>query len=1084
MHFRDAVRRATRFPKTTALVLFLLLVSSALGQSWQKYSTYQNIGGSSDETLKQVLQDSGGNLFTLSTAGTGGLEVAKRDAMGAVIWRSFYVGEPSGLALTPDGGAIVAGRIDRGNAPTVREILVLRFDANGTLVWMRTQTGITGQADPAIRAACASDGSVYVGATVNQDLFSDVSVIKYSAAGDLLWQRTQGPNPDQEICLGMNVDPAGNVLQFANRNNSQPVIYKYSPDGSLLWTYVSTASGFAGNVVVDGSGNSYVPVNGSNAVIKVTAAGTQAFKTSLGATNAPMAIAFAGTNAYVCGVQPGTAKCFVQKIGTNGGVVWTAAHNDPSNAPETLNSLAVASDGSVYATGNRALTGSAGIFTLKVSSAGAVAWALDHGAYTYTPPLIPPIPPVPPPPLIPTTTFMNGAGQPLSCATINGPGVNTGYDSEFCTDSTLGSNIATNAQDLGGTNDAVVGIATTSDGTTYLLGETQQGNGADVVVQQLHPDGSIGWIRPFGGPGPDLGCAVSTMPDGGVVASYGQFNAINNQWDARVRRFDATGATLWNITLDGSNHIVSSTTASDGTVYVVGQDQTLPPYRFHAARIASNGSVVWSNTFGGVGPSDDYPFKIALDTQGNLFACGNMWEGTRFLATLQRWDPSSGNVLWTATYASSGAGASCFTLLPDNKGNCYLLGADWANGGRGLMRKYDVNGNLLFNRISTDADTVGERFWSAALDSAGNIVTGGSAVKPDKTVDLMAAKYSPTGTQIWKQLYNGPANLNDVGRFMTLDLSGAIYVAGNVSGGVSGRDYVLWRLNPDGSPGWPDSGDGFTHSAVIYDGGKNLADTVGGLTADGLGNVYIGGASVGANNTYDLHAMKFGPTIASLFVSQSVPTSMVAGQTYFVSFNFVNSSNTPWTTAGGFSLGSMNPLANTTWGPNTQALPTDPVNPGATAKFQVRVFAPTVGGTYNMQWSVEQTGIGPIGQPSQNVPVVVTVATNAARYIGQTSPTTVKAGATFTASMKMRNVGSGTWTQAGGYALAPAASSNSWGITQVLVGTNVTPGTDKSFSLSCKAPTTPGTYLFRFQMRNSSKFFGDISASKSITVTP
>jgi len=1081
---RRPIGALRHFLKVQTVLLLALVGALCSAQSWLKYSVSQNVGGSADETARQVLQDGSGNLFTLSTSGTG-LVVAKRDSAGNVNWRSFFAGEPSGIALSPDGGVVVVGRIDRGNAPTLREILVLKFDVNGGLTWMRTLTGITGLSDPAIRAACTSDGSIYVGATVNQDAFSDVSLIKYSPAGDVLWQKTQGPNPDQEICLGVRPDAAGNILVFANRNNSQPVIYKYGPDGSLIWTFVSPTTGFAGNFAVDASGNSYLPINGGNpAAIKVSAAGVQVWKTSLGLINAPFAIAFSGTNAYVCGVQTATANCFVQKLGASGGVTWTATHTGPSGEPETLNSIVVGADGSVYAAGNRSFQGSAGIFTIKLTSAGVVSWSADHGVYTYTPPIIQPLPPVPPPPLIPTTLLMNGGGQPVTVSTINGPGSDTGYDTEICTDSSVGALVTAISPDLGGTNDSVDACATTSNGTTYLLGETQQDGGADVLVQQVRPDGTIGWIHPFGGPGPDLGYAISTMPDGGAVASYGQFNSITSMWDGRVRRFDPNGVTLWTTPLDGSNHIVSSTVASDGSVYVLGQDQSVIPYRFHVQKLSSTGSILWSQMFAGVGPSDDYPFKIALDSNGNLFACGNLWDGTRFLATLQRWDAATGNLLWTTTYASSGAGASGFTLLPDNKGDCYLIGSDWATSGRGLIRKYDVNGNLLFSRICTDTDTTGERFFAAALDSSGNVVIGGSAVKPDKNVDLLAAKYSSTGTQLWKALYNGVANLNDVGKYVAIDATGGIYVGGNLSGGATGRDYVLWRLNPDGSPGWPDSGDGFTHSAVIFDAGMNLPDTVGGVATDSLGNVFLAGTTFGSNNTFDLNAMKFGPSLASIFVSQSTPSTMIAGQTYFVSFSFLNSSSVPWTTAGGFSLGTLNPLANTTWGVSSAPLPTDPVNPGATAKFQVRLFAPTTAGTYNMQWSVIQTGAGPIGQPSQNIPVVVSVAPDAARYVGQTSPTTVKAGSIFSASLKMRNVGSNTWTQLAGYGLAPASGSNSWGITQVLVGANVAPGSDKSFSISCKAPTTPGTYVFRFQMKKGTTFFGDVSASKTITVTP
>lgn len=1036
-----------------------------------------------------MVQSPSGSLFTLSSSGSG-LVVSKRDASGNPTWKSYFPAEGSGLALTPDGGAVVVGRVDRGNAPAVREILTLRYDASGTLLWFRTLPGVVALADPATRVAVDATGNIYVGSTVNQDAFSDIALIKYSPTGDLLWQHTLGPNPDQEFCLGVQPDSAGNILVFANRNplgSGTAVIYKWSPDGNLIWSFVSAVSGMAGNFAVDSTGASYLPLNGGNpAVIKVLPTGTQAWKTNLGVTNAPLSIALQGTNAFVAGVQTGTANCFVQKINVTGGVAWTAIHTGPGGEPESLNSIGVAADGTVYAGGNRALSASAGIFTLKVGSTGVVAWAADHGIYNYTPPLIPPLPPVPPPPLIGTTIAINGASQPVTFSTINGPGIDTGYDTEVCVDSTAGAPSSVTVADLNGTNDVVDSAVTDSMGVTYVLADSQQGGGADATLQQINPDGTLGWLRGFGGPGPDLGYAAAIVPGGGVVVSYGVFNSSTNLWDTRIRRYDAAGVGLWTTNLSGSNHVASMTCGPDGSIYLVGQNQAALPFRFQVSKLSSAGAILWNTVFPGVGPSDDFPFKISLDSLGNLFVCGNLWEGSRFLATLQRYNATTGAVAWTNTYASSGGGASGFTLVPDNKGSAYLLGTDWASGGRGLIRKYDNGGNLLFSRISTDVDLISERYVSAVLDANGNLVVGGSGVRPDKNVDLLAAKFSSNGVLIWKQLYNGPANLNDTGKYIAMDVVGSIYVGGVVSGGISGRDYVIWKLNGDGSPGWPDSGDNYVHSAAIYDNGLDVADTVSGLNADGRGAVYLVGTAAGANNTFDINAMKFGQTIDSLFVSQTVPSTMVAGQAYYVSFTFTNTSNATWTAAGGIELGIINPIDNTTFEVSRVPLgANESVAPGQTKKFSsFRVFAPTVGGTYNFQWSMRQTSLGPFGQTSINVPVVVTVAGNAARYIGQTSPSTVKAGASFSASIKFRNVGTNTWTQAGGYALAPSGSPTSWGITQTLVSSNAAPGTDKSFILSCKAPTTPGTYVFRFQLRTPGGFFGDQTATKTITVTP
>ena len=503
-------------------------------------------------------------------------------------------------------------------------------------------------------------------------------------------------------------------------------------------------------------------------------------------------------------------------------------------------------------------------------------------------------------------------------------------------------------------------------------------------------------------------------------------------------------------------------------------------------KLTPAGAVAWSTTYAGIGPDDDFPYKLVLDSSSRVFVAGNIWSGDRYFASLQRYDTTTGAVLWTRTFTSSSSGAAAFTAMADGNGFVYVAGTDWASGARGLLRKFDVNGNLIFSMVCAEPDTIGERYLALARDKAGNVIVGGSAIHPDRNVDLLVAKYTPSGALIWKRLYNGPGQQSDLGKFLAVDPFDGVYLAGNVSGGPTGKDYGLWRLNSDGTPGWPDSGDGFTHSAVIFDSGLNLADSVAGLGVDAGGAVYIVGSAIGDSETYDLNAIKFGPTSDATFLGQIVPSTMIAGQTYTVSITYGNSSNVTWTSSAGYTLGSLNPVDNSTWGFNRVALASnEAIKPGDPKKFQFRINAPLVAGTYNFQWQM-RNGIGLFGQPSLNKAVVVSVAPDAAKYLSQTQASTVKVGASFAVTVKIQNVGTNTWTQPGGYNLAPSGSSSNWNVTSVSLGSldSIAPSQTKTFSFTCKAPLAAGTYTMRFQLRKGTTFFGDQTTLKTITVTP
>lgn len=1069
-----------------SLLLSLLLLVPAplvLAQA-PDVSVLRNLGGVSDEIGKQIVASADGGFYTLSSSGTG-LVVTKRDASGAPQWSAFYAADPSGITALPDGGVAVVARVDRGNTPSSKEGLLLKFDSVGELAWKQLFPGVTGLADPALKITSDGAGSIFVGGTFAQDAFSDLGAMKFDSTGALQWSRNLPPSPGQEICLGVALDPSGNLALIGNRTGATPLIYEFAPDGSALWSYAPLSGGAATGFAMDGNGAIYLAVAGPVPyVLKVTAAGAQAFKANLPATSNPLAVQVMNSNVYVAGGQASGAG-FVTKIGSTGAVAWTATHT-AAGGPENFNSLAVASDGSVYGAGNRSFGSSVGIVTLKVGGSGTVAWAADHGIYTYTPPIVP-IPDPIPPALVATSVLLDSSSRPVTFATVNGPGSSTGYDTEVCVDSLTGSGDSVDQTDLGGTHEAATASSTDGAGNTYLLAESQQGGGTDVRLQKLSPSGNVVWQWALGGPGSDLAYAVTAMPGGGVACAYGVYNSGSLLWQAYVRRYDSGGNLLWSSgPFDGGPHVTSMAARPDGSLYLLAQEQGTSPFRFRAIRLSPAGAILWSTLYPGLAGADDYPTRLALDANGDAYAVGNVWSGDRYFATMLKFSGDTGEAVWGRTYSFSASGASAFSLALDGKGFAYLVGTDWANGARGLVRKFDLNGNVMWTQVLADTDTISERFLSAAIDSAGNLIIGGSAILPSKNLDMLVAKYAPSGSLLWKRTYDGPASGGDNGKSLSLDAFGNIFLAGTVSGGITGRDAAIWKLRDDGSDAWPDAGNGFRHSAFLFDGGQGLADYAAGITLDAVGSAYYTGSAIGPNLTYDLHFMRFGQTMGSQFIGQSVPASMIAGQTYTVSVTFKNLSSVNWTSANGFDMGSENPAGNMTWSLNTVPLAgSDSIGPAESKKFQFRVYAPSNGGTYNFQWQMRNQG-AEFGQPSTNIPVTVTLAPNAARYVSQTQASTVKSGSNFTVTVTMKNVGTNTWTAAGLYNLAPIGSTSNWGITQVNLSSldSIAPGASKKFTFTAKAPATAGSYTMRFQMRKGTTFFGDQTALKGITVTP
>ncbi|HEX5735108.1 MAG TPA: DUF4214 domain-containing protein [Blastocatellia bacterium] len=228
-----------------------------------------------------------------------------------------------------------------------------------------------------------------------------------------------------------------------------------------------------------------------------------------------------------------------------------------------------------------------------------------------------------------------------------------------------------------------------------------------------------------------------------------------------------------------------------------------------------------------------------------------------------------------------------------------------------------------------------------------------------------------------------------------------------------------------------------------------------------------------------------GGTNNSSFVSQSVPGSMTAGQTYSVIVTMRNNGTTTWTT-GSYKLGSQNPQDNTTWGVSRVSLP-NPISPGFDVSITFNVTAPTTAGTYNFQWRMLQEGTGFFGASTANLSIQVATAggsTNNASFIDQAVPETMIAGQVYPFSVTMRNTGTTTWSASSGYALGSSnpTSNTTWGMSRVNLSGNQGPNNEVTFRVNLVAPATPGTYNFQWRMVRDNVFFGTPSDNLSIVV--
>ncbi|MEA2554316.1 MAG: hypothetical protein QOJ65_2492, partial [Fimbriimonadaceae bacterium] len=619
-------------------------------------------------------------------------------------------------------------------------------------------------------------------------------------------------------------------------------------------------------------------------------------------------------------------------------------------------------------------------------------------------------------------------------------------------------------RDLGSPTDRAVGSRTDPSGNTYVLGEVTKSSGAEVVLCKISTTGSIGWTRTIANTGADRAEALTLMPSGGAGIAYSLYNSAAGSLLGYIRRYDSSSNAVYTYgPIAGGFRATAMTAGSDGSLFVAG---TSGGYA-RSIRINSTGGLVWDVSIPGlVEGGTDVPSGIVTDLSGGAYLSGEFWNGAFRAPGIFRID-SSGGIAWGQFIdVLGGASGSATAMMIDGSGFVYVSGySDFSGTNHGWVGAYNSAGAQTWIQTSAASGYFGESFNTITMDPWSRVVVAGSAFTSPGNQDFFVNRYSNTGIFIWSAIYDGPGAGSDVARWVQPDQWGSLLVAGSVQEASGKTAYGVVKLAPTGVRIWPTSGDVIYNGGAIYPAGPNPDNLPSGFGVDSRGNAYMAGSSVGPSSAYDINVVKYGLTDNAGFVDQAAPTSMMAGMPYDVRLTFQNTGNTVWSKAEGYKIGSQNPVDNKTWGFNrVEMVFSDSISKDQNATLSFKVTAPLNSGTFNFQWRM-RSSLSFFGDTSVNVPITVTLLPDSNRYISQTVPTSVKVGSNFTVTIKMRNVGSNTWTNPD-YSLVPVTGTgySTWGVSSVPLGSaeSIVKGQDKTFTFICKAPSTTGNFKMKW----------------------
>ena len=199
--------------------------------------------------------------------GADDVYMVKTDADGELLWSKAYGGSNedygNSLARTRDNGFIVGGATESFRV-AIRDGYVLRLDEFGDTLWTLT---IGGSSIDEIKSIIETEEGDFIatGSTFSSGAGnSDVSLVKISAAGNIVWEKTYGGlandygNEVIETSTGYVI--AGASVSFGYGEEDAYLI-SVDFDGNLLWSKTYGSDSFDGfSSIIEGSDGGYLMV--------------------------------------------------------------------------------------------------------------------------------------------------------------------------------------------------------------------------------------------------------------------------------------------------------------------------------------------------------------------------------------------------------------------------------------------------------------------------------------------------------------------------------------------------------------------------------------------------------------------------------------------------------------------------------------------------------------------------------------------------------------------------------------------------------------------------------------------------------
>lgn len=840
------------------------------------------------------------------------------------------------IAPAGNGDFVATGYTTReGN---YRDIFTVKLNSAGDSIWSRSWNGLENGNDEASLVITDVLGNTYVaGFTDAGNKQDDIVLLKYDANGTLLWDTTWNSSAYlDDYPTGLALDGNANVLicgiaePDTITGSNDYITLKIAPSGGLLWQNqysrptITGGKDEANAIVVDASGNVYVTGRSSNGLdddfvtIKYdgntgTALWTQLYNSGNGDDRAAdIALDNAG-NVVVVGRNDNGNNDDIRilKYSAAGILQWSRFYNGPSNQNDRGLKITTDLSNNVYVAGqtdvNTTIVTNYDFVVLKYNSSGTVQWARTEGYAALQND-------------IPNSIAVDASGRVFATGRSDqdpDPLV-TNDDCMTVAFDAAGTKLWTNYVSGSGTGGNDEGFSLVVDNTTgeLLLAGGSENNGTqkDGLLVRYQAAGSEVWKKEINGEGDLSSSARSMVVDVNNRVYYAGYVYIeDDERDALIAAVDNNGQPVCSIHFNGSNDeddefqsigvdgsgfiyatgytksldrksdfftvkwnpfscdtvwtrtYNHSSNQSDraeslvvdaaGNVYVTGRsdqdpNDTLDNNDIVTIKYDSNGNQLWLQRYNGTGNLRDEPAKIMLDNSGHVLVCGRTENIQNDDFIVLKYDPVTGNPSWAAPAVYNGPFSNddrALDMTVDASNNIFVCGYSQTSSGNATddaaIVKFDAGGNFVSFFPYDGLGLGNDQAVGITHDQQDNIYailyTDDDISPLVSNYDYLTIKFDNNLNQLWgtPPIYNSPVNGDDYPVSISVNGAGDVYVTGtseyDTTGGRVNQNWATIRYNSSGQQSW----------VANYDGSGNRDDSPNALTLRGNA-LWVAGFSI------------------------------------------------------------------------------------------------------------------------------------------------------------------------------------------------------------------------------------------------